>query len=308
MEWRKHGIVFRPDTSLGWSQSHAMLPTPLLMLELGVLRVFYTACDEHGISRPSYVDMDPADPTRTISRAAQPLLDVGRPGTFDENGVLATSVVRTADGRLLMYFVGFEIGTRIRYRLLTGLAVSEDGGRTFRRTSTTPILERSDSELYFRAGPFVMQDRDRFRMWYVAGSRWVDIDGKPMPEYRIMYLESSDGVSWGPAGCLVMDISQDDEYGFGRPWVLREPEGYSLYYSVRRKSHRAYRMGYARSSDGIVWDRQDDQLNLDAGPDGFDAAAISYAAPIELDSRIWCFYNGNDFGREGFALASRERE
>lgn len=306
MQWRKHGIIFRPDTARGWSRSHAMLPTPLLMPELGVLRVFYTACDGSGISRPSYVDMDPADPTTVISARAEPLLDIGKPGTFDENGVLATSVVRTPDGRMLMYYVGFEIGSRIRYRLLTGLAVSEDGGMTFRRMSDTPILERSDAELYFRAGPFVVQDGDRFRMWYVAGSRWIELDGKSMPEYRIMYLESADGVHWGPAGRLVMDITREDEYGFGRPWVLRDPAGYSLYYSVRRKSHRAYRMGYARSRDGLSWDRQDDRLNLDAGPGDFDDAAISYAAPIELDGTTWCFYNGNDFGREGFALASRE--
>lgn len=306
MRWRKFGIVFRPDRSLPWSRSHAMVPTPLLMPELGVLRVFYTACDDAGLGRPSYVDLDPQDPTKVVSACTQPLLDIGRPGTFDENGVLTTSVVRAPDGRLFMYFVGFEIGTRIRYRLLTGLAISEDGGASFRRVSQAPVLERSDSELYFRGGPFALHENGRFRLWYVAGSDWLMLDGKPMPEYRVMYLESDDGIAWGPSGRLVLDITEPDEYGFGRPWILRDGDKHAMYYSVRRKSFGAYRMGYAESNDGLHWHRDDARLNLDTGPDDFDDSAIMYAAPIVVDGRTWCFYNGNDFGREGFALALQE--
>lgn len=79
-----------------------------------------------------------------------------------------------------------------------------------------------------------------------------------------------------------------------------------MYYSVRRKSFAAYRMGYAESDDGLRWRRDDARLNLDPGPGGYDDSAIMYAAPIAIDGRTWCFYNGNDFGREGFALALRE--
>ncbi len=306
MKWRKHGIVFRPDTSLPWSRTHAMVPTPLLIQERGVLRVFYTACDSEGIGRPAYVDFDPSDPTRVISSCTSPLLDIGRAGTFDENGVLCTSVVEAPDGRLLMYYGGFELGSRIRYRLLTGLAISEDGGETFKRTSHTPILERSNTELYFRGGSFVLNDRGLYRMWYVAGNSWVELDGKPMPEFRLMYLESDDGVTWGDEGRIVMDISEEDEYGFGRPWVVQQDHRYQMYYSVRRKSVRAYRMGYAESEDGLLWDRQDQRLNLDVGPDEFDDSAIMYAAPVQIEGRTWCFYNGNDFGRMGIAIASLE--
>jgi hypothetical protein len=306
MRWRKLGLVFQPDPTLSWSRSHAMVPTPIWMPNLGVLRVFYTACDAAGVGRPSYFDVDPADPTRVLYRHPTPVLDIGRPGTFDENGAVVTSVVHATDGRLYMYYVGFELGTRIRYRLLTGLATSDDGGASFMRTGEVPVLERSTEELFFRGGPFVLHDGARFRMWYVAGSDWIDLNGKPMPEYRVKYLESTDGISWGPAGRLVLDITGHDEHGFGRPWILRGPQGYAMFYSVRRKSLAAYRMGYAESNDGLAWDRQDSRLGLDAGPEPYDDMAAMYAAPIELDGRLWCFYNGNEFGREGVLLAVRE--
>jgi hypothetical protein len=306
MQWRKLGLVFQPDRSRPWSRSHAMAPTPLAMPHIGVLRVFYTGCDDLGIGRPSFFDLDLRDPRRLVARHDSPVMDIGRPGTFDENGVLPTSIVRLRGGQLFMYYVGFELGTRIRYRLLSGLAVSEDDGLSFRRVSETPVLERSPQELYFRGGPCVLFEDGMFRMWYVAGSRWIVLNGKPMPEYRVMYLESRDGIAWGPAGRLVLDITDPDEHGFGRPWVLREGNAYSMYYSVRRKSLAAYRMGHAESVDGLRWIRRDGSLGLDVGPDEYDADAIMYAAPVRIGDELWCFYNGNDFGRDGVALAVRE--
>ena len=36
--------------------------------------------------------------------------------------------------------------------------------------------------------------------------------------------------------------------------------------------------------------------------------AIMYAAPIEIDGKLYVFYNGNNFGRDGFAAAVLEAE
>lgn len=305
MKWEKLGLVYAPDGSQDWARTHAMLPTPIHLPHLGIVRIFITCCDAEGISRPGFVDVRPEAPTVVVNASTQPLMDIGLPGTFDENGVLCTSVVRAPDGRLFMYYVGFEIGTKIRYRLLSGLAISDDDGITFRRYSTTPILERSPDDLYFRGGPYVRVENGRFRMWYVGGSTWLDLDGKPMPEYRVKYLESADGIQWGPSGRIVVDITRDDEHGFGRPWVLPDGDGYIMYYSVRRKSFSAYRMGYARSRDGIEWERFDEDLGLDVSPGAFDSEAIMYAAVLELGGRTVCYYNGNGFGRAGFGAAVR---
>lgn len=306
MKWEKLGLVFCPDGSEGWARTHAMLPTPIFLPEREVIRIFITCCDDRGISRPGFVDVRPEAPTVVINRSFQPLMDVGQPGTFDENGVLCTSVVRAPDGRLFMYYVGFEIGTKIRYRLLTGLAVSDDDGQSFHRHSPTPVLERSAEDLYFRGGPYVrVDDSGRFRMWYVGGSTWIDLGGKEMPEYRIKHLESDDGKEWGPSGRVVLDITHPDEHGFGRPWVVPEGDGYLMYYSVRRKSFGAYRMGYAVSQNGLDWTRHDEELGLDVSPGAFDGDAIMYAAVVDAADATICYYNGNDFGRAGFGAARR---
>jgi predicted GH43/DUF377 family glycosyl hydrolase len=204
-----------------------------------------------------------------------------------------------------MYYVGFELCHHIRYRLLSGLAASTDEGETFQRILTTPILERSPEEMHFRCGPFVCppdSGRD-FRMWYVAGSSWEEIEGKQMPIYDIRYAESSDGIHWPYHGHVVLPVDPRHEHGFGRPYIVQCGKRLQMYYSVRRRMPLAYRMGYAESDDGLHWQRLDDSMGLDVTPGAWDGDSVEYAAIVDVAGRTLCFYNGNDFGVTGFGVA-----
>jgi hypothetical protein len=305
MRWRKLGIVYAPRGSSPLARSHAMTPTPVL-LESGLIRVFVSMCDGNGVSRPFHVDLDARNPLRVLAALQEPLLDTGEPGSFDDNGALVTSVVMIDDRHWFMYYVGFELGTKIRYRLLTGLAISEDSGHTFRRVSRAPVLERSDSELHFRCAAHVMRHNGRFRMWYSAGSEWVTVGEKLLPHYDLRYMESEDGVHWPEAGEICMRAVNADEHGLGRPWVMRDDSGYSMVYSVRRRSLGAYRLGYARSDNGLAWQRRDEALGLGVSSSGWDSQSIMYAAILRVGEQTYAFYNGNEFGRDGFGVAVLE--
>lgn len=306
MRWRKLGVVFKPSGTRDWAVSHAMTPTPVILNE-SVMRVYLSFRDRHNVGRAGYVDVKADDPLRVLAVSDKPVLDIGSPGTFDESGVLPTCVLDVSPGIKYMYYVGFELGTKIRYRLLTGLGISRDGGETFQRLRRTPILERSDEERYFRGGPFVIRDRDLFKMWYVAGSGWTSIAGKEMPVYELKYLESANGIEWGGTGKTCLELRDPDEHGFGRPYVIRENGLYKLFYSIRRRSLNAYRLGYAESADGINWRRRDDQLGLDVSTEGWDSEAIMYSAVITHKDKTYMFYNGNNFGETGFGVAVLEQ-
>lgn len=305
MRWRKLGVVYCPDGSSDWAHSHAMIPTPTVLNEW-VLRIYLSFRDRDNVGRAGYVDVSRMDPRRVVGVSERPVLDIGRPGTFDENGVLPTCVLDVGPTMKYMYYVGFELGAKIRYRLLTGLAVSSDGGETFQRVRKTPILERSDEELYFRCGPYVIHDGGTFKMWYVAGSDWTLVNGKAMPVYVLKYLESDDGVTWPNRGTLSLDVADPDEHGFGRPYVIKEGNGYRMHYSIRKRSVAGYRLGYAESRDGVHWTRRDTDLGLGVSPNGWDSEAIMYSAEIKVGERTYLFYNGNNFGETGFGVAVLE--
>jgi sucrose-6-phosphate hydrolase SacC (GH32 family) len=303
--WKKNGLIFVADQHADWMQSHAMIPTVDKISE-DRLRIYLTFCDAKGIGRVGFVEVDAADPSRVLRISDKPALDIGLPGTFDENGVLQTSIVSVPDGRKFLYYAGFELGAKIRYRLLTGLAISEDGGLTFKRVKKTPVLERSDMELHFRGGPFVLFDEARFKMWYVAGSEWQVIDGKSMPVYVVKYVESVDGIHWPEEGRVCIPIQHESEHGFGRPYVVKENGLYRMFYSIRVK-HLGYRLGYAESKDNIEWVRKDGEIGLDVSPSGWDSQTICYSAVVLAKGKTYMFYNGNEFGKSGFGYAELVR-
>lgn len=303
MKWCKLGVVWNTNGKSAWAKTHGMGPTPF-RLNNEVIRVFITCLDDQGRGRPGYVDVAVQDPTRVLGVSPCAVLDIGAPGTFDDNGLMAISIVQPESSTLFMYYAGFELCTHIRYRIFSGLAVSKDGGATFERYSRTPILDRNDDELFFRGGPFAMFDEGVFKLWYVAGSEWTSLNGKLMPVYDLRYQESKDGIHWSDTGKLSMAITGEDEHGFGRPWVVkRGPNDYQLFYSIRRRSFAAYRLGYAESTDGINWVRKDDEMGLDVTPGEFDSDAIMYSAVISVGDKTYCFYNGNNFGEQGFGVA-----
>ena len=305
MRWNKLGVIGARGSAGAqpWAASHATLPTPIRLSE-DVVRVFVTANDERGRGRPGYVDLSAQDPRRILGVSQAPLLEFGPRGCFDDNGIAAVSVVSPRPGLLYMYYVGFELCTQVPYRLFTGLAISEDGGNSFEKLGRTPILDRSDAELYFRCGPFVLFDEGLFRMWYLAGSEWTEVAGKLKPVYDLRYQESADGIHWQPAGKLSMAITGEDEHGFGRPWIVKRGAGdFRMFYSIRRRSLGAYRLGYAESSDGLEWLRKDDQIGLDVEPGSFASEAIMYSSLLAVGDRTYCFYNGDNFGETGFCVA-----
>jgi hypothetical protein len=303
VNWEKGGLVWGPDGSWDWGRTHAMVPTPVT-LRRDEVRVFVGVRDEEGVGRVTYVDLDERDPRRVLRVASRPVLDIGEPGTFDDNGVLPSSVVEH-DAKLLLYYNGFQLGVKVRYSIFTGLAVSSDGGETFARVSKAPVLDRTSTETMFRAAPFVARDGERWRIWYPAGDSWVRVAGKDVPAVRIVYAESADGVEWPKKGKVCVDFRDDDEHGLGRPWIFRENGLYKMLYSIRLKSCPGESfLGYAESPDGIAWTRLDEQVGLAATPGSWDASMVRYGVVHRFGGKTVLLYNGDNFGEAGFGYAT----
>ena len=108
----------------------------------------------------------------------------------------------------------------------------------------------------------MLNDNGRWRMWYIGGSGWTGAEDKLKPIYSMRYIESVDGISWPGDGieCLV---PRGDEIGFGRPFILRDREGYRTWYSIRTLD--GYTIGYAVSTNGLDWTRRDEEAGISLG-------------------------------------------
>jgi predicted GH43/DUF377 family glycosyl hydrolase len=280
-----------------------MVPTPELA-DKDIIRVYLGFCDHGGVSRIGFIEVDADDPSRIVKVSNRPVLDIGVPGAFDDNGVVPSSII-TRENVKLLYYYGFQLGVKVRYFIFSGLALSRDGGETFERYSTTPILERSPSDLFVRSAPFPILEERTWKLWYVGGSSWAEVGVKLVPVYRVKYLESPDGVSWRGEGVPCIDFKDRDEHGFGRPFVIKEGGSYKMFYSTRTRS-KGYRLGYAESEDGKSWKRKDEDIGIDVSSSGWDSEMICFASIVRSRGKTYMFYNGNNFGETGVGYAVME--
>src|SRR5262249_35311690 len=103
--WRKKGLIFRPEGQGGWMNSHAQVPTALVLDDR--IRVYGASRPKAGLSLTGYVDLDLSAPNRVIGVSSQPMLDFGGPGTFDEHGIMPSAVVRNGD-QVRLYYSGWS--------------------------------------------------------------------------------------------------------------------------------------------------------------------------------------------------------
>lgn len=302
VKWLKLGRIFAPSGTRWWARSYATVPTAHV-LDDTTIRVYFAALDEHRHGRIGFVDLDARDPRRIQREGPEPVFDIGRPGMFDDSGV-TPSCVQTRGGDRRLYYVGWQRSQRVPYHLFTGLATIRADGAV-ERMQHTPILERTSSEPYLRSAATVLEEADGFRCWYVSGQGWTTKDGHAVPTYVIRTATSADGLAWRAedAPCLTL---ADDEFGFGRPWVVRDGSLYRMWYSIR--SYGApYKIGYADSPDGLCWQRKDDEVGIDRSPDGWDSEMICYACVVDAADRRYMFFNGNQHGATGFGVAILEQ-
>ena len=299
MRWRKQGRVYAPSGEFAWAKNYAYLPTAETGIGSG-LRVYFSCLDEDNYGRIGYVDLDPEDPGRVLEVAPQPVLDLGEPGTFDDAGVNPSCLVEGDTGTHL-YYIGWQRSSRVPYLLFAGLAVRR-GQSGFQKLGRTPVLERTTAEPFIRSATTILREAGRWRAWYVSALRWTTIAGHLYPEYVIRYAESADGLSWRADGSVCIAFQDPDEFGFGRPWVLRDGGLYRMWYSIRSRT-QPYRLGYAESTDGLSWERKDREAGIDRSAVGWDSEMICFPCVVDVRGRRYMFYNGNRHGATGFGYA-----
>jgi hypothetical protein len=301
MRWRERQRIFEPAGQAPWIGTHAALPVVQALADRH--RVYFSSRDGRGRSHIGFVELSLDQPAERQSVSPSAVISPGALGTFDDAGVTTSCLVRH-DGRLFLYYTGWALGSSVPFYLTVGVAVSDDEGKTFRKLSQAPLLDRHDVDPYLTASPWVLIDNGTWRMWYVSGTAWSETADGPRHRYHIKYAESVDGRHWKREGRIAIDYASPDEYAFGRPCVVRDGDHYRMWYSYRGDR---YRIGYAESRDGIAWTRMDAENVLDLSADGeWDAEMVTYPIVFEHRGRWQMLYNGNDYGRTGIGLATAD--
>jgi hypothetical protein len=306
MKWTKKGVIFAPDRNFDWMVSHASVPV-VDAINGRVLRIYFGTRDGSGRSHTSYFEVDAERPSNILYAHDKPLLPLGKPGTFDDSGIMPSWIANHGN-RKYLYYIGWNTEVTVPYRLAIGLALSNDGGKSFQKISEGPICDRSLDEPFFNTAPCVLTEGDRWQMWYVSCTGWELADEQLEPRYHVRYAESTDGISWKKTGQVCIDYDSDTG-AIGRPCVYVEQGVYKMLYSYRgvrdyrTELSQSYRLGYAESADGLAWVRRYEEVGIERSESGWDSEMMEYCSLFQHQGQKYLFYNGNGFGKTGIGYA-----
>jgi len=304
MTWRKMGRIYCPEAKSGWAQHSFMTPTPW-MRNSTTIRLFGGIRDDRGVSRIGWIDVNSADPTQIKATSCRPVLDLGAPGMFDDNGLILGDVLEVSQHELRLYYVGFQLVEKAKFLAFSGVAISQDRGDAFKRHQSTPILDRCPQGNFIGALHSIAKlPSGDYRAWISRGRGWQELDGRKYPQYDCWTLTSADGLHFDNALAKQIIIPHREEYRIGRPranpladgtWELRATS------DTLTKQYATFRF---TSPDGINFTRTED-VELPRGtPGSWDGEMTCYPAYIRTpDGARFLFYNGNDMGRTGVGVA-----
>jgi hypothetical protein len=317
MRWQRHGKIFDPTEHRLPAGCTQFAQSPQALVCDDFVRIYFStrAVDTTGkfLSHVAFVDM-PRNLREVIQVAERPVIPLGGLGCFDEHGIFPMNVLRVGD-EVWGYTTGWNRRVSVSVDTAIGLAISRDGGSSFERIGDGPVLAQSLHEPCLVGDGFVRQVGDRFHMWYIFGTGWKRhaVDAAPDRTYKIGHAVSDDGIEWRKeeARQIVADRLGPDE-SQALPTVIRIGERWHMFFCYRQsfdfRTHpgRGYRIGHAWSDDLSNWSRDDDDPHLVSVPGDWDGDMQCYPHVFECDGRICLLYNGNQFGRHGFGLATLE--
>jgi len=172
----------------------------------------------------------------------------------------------------------------------TALALSENGTEWHKIGTVLQPDARTWEGSYIAANGSALAVGSQIWYWYVAGP-------KELP--RLGLARSDDGRTWRKDPAPVLNpgpYMSWDEKGVADPYVIKVDKWFYLYYLGQDRARRQ-RLGMARSTDGIHWEKLRGNPILEVGRAGtFDEKGLGEPAVWSANGFYWMLYTGRDPG------------
>lgn len=295
MKWKKLGQIFFFSEMHEKLKSHASNPLAI-RLENDIYRIFYSSRDNSNKSTVTFVDIDIIK-NRIIYVNRKPVFEYGCQDSFFSHGVSIGNEY-TIGGKKYILFMGWHIRGNDHWRGDIGRLRLENNDKLC-LDPQTPFLVTDEIDPISLSYPWIIYDNDIYKMWYGSTVKWDAGNGEML--HVIKYATSIDGNEWQKHGDAI-PYKIGEAQAFSRPSVIKDNNGYHMWFSYRSGGGTKYRIGYAKSSDGLNWERYSDS-GIDVSLDGWDSEMICYPFVFDHKGERYMLYNGNDYGKAGFGIA-----
>lgn len=302
--WKKLGLLYCPSGIDRHPKliSHVANPVPI-HLDGDVYRIFFSGRDADNRSSVGAVDINIIT-RKIIIEHNYPFFESGPEESFYADGVSIGNCYEV-NGVRYMLFMGWQTPEDGHWRGDIGrLVVKPD--LTLELDSKIPFMTVSTIDPVSLSYPWVTQEENgHYKMWYGSTVTWDAGNGEML--HVINYATSSDGDQWIRHGLSVpyeLGVAQ----AFSKPTVLKDNDGFHMWFSYRSGTGEKYRIGYAFSTSGNHWQLRLDEAGIDISTETWESEMIEYPFVFGHNNRNYMLYNGNSNGKTGFGLAVMEHQ
>ncbi|HIP14834.1 MAG TPA: hypothetical protein EYG74_05040 [Sulfurimonas autotrophica] len=300
MKWKKLGKVFEFQSISEDLLTHTSNPMAI-NLENDIFRVFFSGRNKNNKSSVGFVDIDIY--TKEIKQISKKTaFKYGPHDSFYSHGVSIGNIY-TIDNKDYILFMGWQIRDDGHWRGDIGRLLLENND-TLTLEPKNAFMVCDDEDKVSLSYPWVIYDEGIYKMWYGSTNSWSSQNEEMI--HVIKYATSNDGEIWEKHG-LAIPFEIGVAQAFSRPTVIKDEDGYHMWFSYRSGDGTKYRIGYAHSYDGFRWDRKEDS-GIDVSTEGWDSEMICYPFVFVHKGEKYMLYNGNDYGKTGFGLAVLEEK
>ncbi len=298
--WEKKGLLFRPSIDGFTHGSH-----PCIMHVRDDLHIIAFTC--RNSESKSHIFLSYARVSNgEIAFVGEPVLafKLGDAGYFDCDGAITASFVKD-NNQYYLYYVGWQNLPEGLWICDTGRCILDVNKLELKRQFAGPVLGRDkNNPLFAAATAFFITEDGLWHTWHNSGVKWDKTADGWHHRYGIHHATSKDGIDWDCHPGLAIPFANDYEYAFGRPTVVRFNDMFYMWYAHRAtKTTKTYRIGFARSRDCEHWHRDDANSGINISESGWDSEMICYPYVFKHKGIGYMLYNGNNYGRTGFAFA-----
>lgn len=300
MKWKKFGQLYFCSPIDDYLKTHASNPLPVILKD-DVYRVFFSGRDKDNKSSIGYVDIDILT-QKVIKSCHSVIFKHGGSNSFYSHGVSIGNLYSVGKKEYIQ-FMAWKISKNNHWRGDIGRLRVENKSELYIDPETVFIGTDEEDQISLSYS-WVMFDEGVYKMWYGSTISWGSSNGEMI--HVIKYAVSPDGKIWEKKGVAIpfeVGVAQ----AFSRPTVVRDKDGYHMWFSYRSGDGTKYRIGYAFSLNGIDWKRKNDS-GIDISESGWDSEMICYPFVFDHKGKRYMLYNGNDYGKTGFGLAVLEEE
>ncbi|OUX33633.1 MAG: hypothetical protein CBE24_02085 [bacterium TMED264] len=300
MHWKKLGRVYNPKINIDnlKLKSHGANPLPI-QIEDDVYRIYFNGRDERNRSSIGALDFD-LDKREILKVYKKPVFLHGKKDTFYSNGISLGCTYKLKEVNHIV-FMGWSLFKNRQWKGILGrLKIHQNGSLSYE--DKYPFFDLSIEDKISISYPYILKENDKsFKMWYGSMIKWNANNGEML--HLIKYATSKNGIDWLRHGNAI-PYKINFYQAFSKPCVFKESDNlYHMWFSYRGGLNSKYKIGYAKSNNGLNWKLDLDNSGIQKSESGWDSEMLCYPHIFQHKSNLYMLYNGNGYGETGFGLA-----